>query len=61
MFCLPIPTHIYCERFIYFQDRSVSFAAAKYVDQSWEYIIRSETHECENWDWGRTEFPKRNT
>ncbi len=30
---LPIPTLIYiCERFIYFQDGSVNFAAAKYVD-----------------------------
>ncbi len=43
-----------CERFIYFQDRSVYFAAAKYVDRSsWEYINRSQTHECGNWDWGR--------
>ena len=41
MFCVPIPTLIYstCERFIYFQDRSVYLAAAKYVDRSWEYII----------------------
>ncbi len=22
-------------------------------DLSWEYIIRSQTHECGNWDWGR--------
>ncbi len=42
-----------CERFIYFLDRSVYFAAAKYVDQSWEDINRSQTHECANWDWGR--------
>ncbi len=42
-------THI-CERFIYFQDRSVYFAAAKYVDRS-QYINRSQTHECGNWDW----------
>ncbi len=28
-------------------------AAGKYVDQSWEYINRSQTHECGNWDWGR--------
>jgi hypothetical protein len=34
-----------CERFIYFQDRSVNFAAANYVDRSWEYINRSQTHE----------------
>ncbi len=37
-----------------FQDWSVCFAAAKYADRSWEYIIRSQTHECMNWDWGRT-------
>ncbi len=30
------------------------FAAAKYVDRSWVYINRSQTHECRNWDWGRT-------
>ncbi len=42
-----------CESFIYFQDRSVYFAAAKYVDRSWVYINRSQTHECANWDWGR--------
>ncbi len=26
--------------------------AGKYVDRSWEYINRSQTHECGNWDWG---------
>jgi hypothetical protein len=45
-------TYIY-ERFIYFQDRSAYFAAAKYVDLFWKYINRSQTHECRNWDWGR--------
>ena len=25
----------------------------KYVDRSWEYINRSQTHECGNWGWGR--------
>jgi hypothetical protein len=29
----------FCESFIYFQDQSVYFAAAKYVDRSWEYIF----------------------
>jgi hypothetical protein len=39
--------HTYiCERFIYFQDRSAYSAAGKYVDRFWEYINRSETHEC---------------
>jgi hypothetical protein len=28
-------------------------AAGKYVNRSWEYINRSQTHECGNWDWGR--------
>ncbi len=23
------------------------------MDRSWEYINRSQTHECGNWDWGR--------
>ena len=39
-----------CDRFIYFQHRSFCFAAAKYVDRSWEYISCSQTHECRNWD-----------
>jgi hypothetical protein len=26
---------------------------SKYVDRYWEYVNRSQTHECENWDWGR--------
>ncbi len=24
-----------------------------HVDRSWEYINRSQTHECANWGWGR--------
>ncbi len=43
-----------CERFIYFQDRSVNFAAAKYMDRSWKYINRSQIHECRNRDSGCT-------
>jgi hypothetical protein len=39
--------------FIYFQDRSAYFAAAKYVEQSWEYTNHSQTHKCRNCDWGR--------
>ncbi len=42
-----------CERFIYSHDRSAYSAARKYVDRSWEYIDRSQTHKCGNWDWGR--------
>ncbi len=29
------------------------FCWRKYVDWSWEYINRSQTHECGNWGWGR--------
>ncbi len=53
MFCLPIPTQYNCDRFIYFQDRSDYFAAAKYGDRSWEYTNCSQKHECGNWDRGR--------
>ena len=31
------------------QDRSTYFPA----DRLWEYISRSQTHECGNWNWGR--------
>ncbi len=47
------PHSYVCERFIYSHDRSAYSAAGKYVDQSWEYINRSQTHECVNWDWRR--------
>ncbi len=52
MFCY----HYICERFIYFrgiEDQSVYFAAANYVDRSWEYINRSQTHECRKLGWDR--------
>jgi hypothetical protein len=46
-------THIISvDRFMYFQDRSVYFAAAKLCG----HILgkyKSLTHECMNWDWGR--------
>jgi hypothetical protein len=29
------------------------FCWRKYVDRSWDYINRSQTHECRNWGWGR--------
>ncbi len=60
MFCLLIPTSIYLwDIYIDIHDRSVYFAAAKYVDRYWEYINRSQTHECKNWDWGRAiPFPE---
>ncbi len=39
---------------IYIFPRSVClFCWRKYVDRSWDYINRSQTHECWNWGWGR--------
>ncbi len=38
------------EWFIYSHDGSAYSAAGKYVDQSWEYINRSQINECGNWD-----------
>ncbi len=29
------------------------FCWRKYVDRFWDYINRSQTHECGNWGWGR--------
>jgi hypothetical protein len=53
---VPISTSCVSERFIYFQDQSTYFPAAASVclDRSWEYINRSQTHECGNWDQGCT-------
>jgi hypothetical protein len=39
---------------IYIFPRSVClFCGRKYVDRSWDYINRSQTHGCWNWGWGR--------
>ncbi len=39
---------------IYIFSRSVSlFCWRKYVDRSWDYINRSQAHECWSWGWGR--------
>jgi hypothetical protein len=44
---------------IYIFLRSVTlFFWRKYVDRSWKYINRSQTHECWNWDWGR-DIPRK--
>jgi hypothetical protein len=53
MFCLPVPTLI-CEKFTFLGLVCLYSAAGKYVHRSWEYINRSQTHKCGNWDWGRT-------
>ncbi len=47
------PHSCVCERFIYSHDGSAYSAAGKYVDRSWEYINRSQPHECGIWDWCR--------
>ncbi len=36
-----------------FQQSVWLFCWRKYVDWSWDYINRSQTHECGNWGWGR--------
>jgi hypothetical protein len=55
---VPMSTFI-CLWAIYILPPSVClFFCRKYVDRSWEYRIRSQTHECRNWDWGRAIPPK---
>ncbi len=51
---VPISTFL-CLWGAYFFPQSVRLfsAAGKYADWSWEYISRSQAHECGNWDWGR--------
>ncbi len=35
------------------------FCRRKYADWSWEYINRSQTHECAHWGWGSAQFPEK--
>ncbi len=50
---VPIPT-FKCLWANYIFPRCVClFWWRKYVGRSWEYINRSQTHECGNWGWGR--------
>ncbi len=55
MFSLPILTLIYLWE-IYLLLGSVCLFCCSQIspDSSWEYINRSQTHECGNWDWGPT-------
>jgi hypothetical protein len=46
MFCLPIPTFMYLWAIYILPGRSAYFSAAKDADCSWEYIHRSQIHEC---------------
>ncbi len=48
-----------CERII-IPRWSCRFCWRKYVDRSWEYVNRSQTHECRNWGWGRA-IPRKGT
>ncbi len=54
MFCLPVLHSYICERFLSISriGLPIYYAAGKYVDRSWKYINRPQTHESGNWDWG---------
>jgi hypothetical protein len=58
MFCLPVLTLIHLWEIYIFQGSVCLFCCWEYVDQSWEYINHSQTHECGNLDWSH-EFPER--
>ncbi len=47
------PHSCVCERSVCSHNRSTYFPAAEKADPSWEYINRSQKHECRNWDCGR--------
>ncbi len=50
---VPISTFM-CLWVIYiFPPKVCLFCWRKYVDRSWDYINRSQTHECGIWGWGR--------
>ncbi len=50
---VPISTFM-CLWAIYIFPQSIcQFCCRKYVDRSGEFINRSQTHDCGNWDWGR--------
>jgi hypothetical protein len=49
---VPIPIFMFLWA-IYIFPRSIClFCCRKIGRRSWKYIDRSQTHECENWDWG---------
>ncbi len=44
------PHSLVCERFIYSQERSTCFPAAKQADRSWKYTNLSQIYACRNWE-----------
>ncbi len=49
---VPISTFIRLWVIYIFPQSVCLFCWRKYVDWSWDYINRSQTHECGNWGWG---------
>jgi hypothetical protein len=49
---IPISTCMCLWAIFIFPPSICLFCCRIYVDRSWEYINRSQTHECVNWDWG---------
>ncbi len=50
---VPISTFMRLWAIYIFPQSICLFCWRKYVDRSWDYINRSQTHECWNWGWGR--------
>ena len=48
----PISTFMCLWAIYIFPGSAHIFPPAETAALSWEYIIRSQTHECGNWDWG---------
>ncbi len=50
----PISTFLYLWVIYIFLWSIRLFCCIAFVDRSWEYLNRSQIHECRNWKWGRT-------
>jgi hypothetical protein len=48
-----VPISTFMHRWVIYIRLVCLFCWRKYLDRSWEYINRSQTHECGNWGWGR--------
>ncbi len=55
---VPISTFMFLCAIYIFQRSICLFCCRKYVDRSWEYINRSQTHECGNWT-EAAQFPEK--